>query len=276
MACFKTNIDWAGLAVERVSGLGLNDYFHKHIFEPLGIKNVSMFPTAEMLKNLAYFHFKHHDGTVTEQDHTLRRSLMARTPEERARIFNSGGAGIFARPVEYCRTYNPFPDRAIIFSIVKITNGVWFKNTEILATLLNNGTSPKTGATILSPRTVDAMFANSLPDSWPDFARAGIPASKPHQTNPIPELYQQPGNPPQGWGLTFLLTNLDGKGAETGMWRGRNTGHWAGIANLFYWVDREKGLAGMIASQIMPFCDLDVIMPWVLCEKAVYEGLGKA
>ncbi|KAF4540776.1 Beta-lactamase [Lasiodiplodia theobromae] len=246
---YGTNIDWAGLAVERVSGLGLNDYFHKHIFEPLGIKNVSMFPTAEMLKNLAYFHFKHHDSSVTEQDHVLRRSLMARTPEEQARIFNSGGAGIFARPVEYC---------------------------QILATLLNNGTSPKTGATILSPRTVDAMFTNSLPDSWPDFARAGIPDAKPHQTNPIPELYQQPGNPPQGWGLTFLLTNLDGKGAESGMWRGRNTGHWAGIANLFYWVDREKGLAGMIASQIMPFCDLDVIMPWVLCEKAVYEGLGKA
>lgn len=115
--CFKTNIDWAGLAVERVSGLGLNDYFHKHIFEPLGIKNVSMFPTAEMLKNLAYFHFKHHDGSVTEQDHVLRRSLMARTPEERARIFNSGGAGIFARPVEYCRTYIPFPHRGKVFSL---------------------------------------------------------------------------------------------------------------------------------------------------------------
>lgn len=34
--------------------------------------------------------------------------------------------------------------------------------------------------------------------------------------------------------------------------RGRNTGWWAGIANLFWWCDREKGVAGMIASQIMP------------------------
>lgn len=99
----QTNIDWAGLAVERISGLTLNDYFHKNIFEPLGIKNVSMFPTEEMMKNLVSFHFKHPDGTVTEQDHCLRRSLQAKTPEERAHIMNSGGAGCFAKPVEYCR-----------------------------------------------------------------------------------------------------------------------------------------------------------------------------
>ncbi|KKY19967.1 putative beta-lactamase family protein [Diplodia seriata] len=252
---YGTNIDWAGLAVERVSGLTLNDYFHKHIFEPLGIENVSMFPTDDMLKRLVYLHQKHPDGSVTEQDHLLRRGLMAKTPEERARIVNSGGAGCFAKPVEYC---------------------------QILAALLNNGTSPKTGAALLSPASVAAMFANSLPAAWPDFARAGIPAAKPHQTNPIPELYAQPGNPPQGWGLTFLLTNLDGEAGkkkeeeeQAATWRGRNTGHWAGIANLYYWVDREKGLAGMIASQVLPFADVDVVLPWVVCEKAVYDGLGK-
>jgi hypothetical protein len=33
--------------------------------------------------------------------------------------------------------------------------------------------------------------------------------------------------------------------------RGANTAWWAGIANLFWWADREKGVAGMIASQCM-------------------------
>jgi hypothetical protein len=37
--------------------------------------------------------------------------------------------------------------------------------------------------------------------------------------------------------------------------RGRNTGWWAGIANLFWWCDREKGVCGFIASQVMPFGD---------------------
>lgn len=30
---------------------------------------------------------------------------------------------------------------------------------------------------------------------------------------------------------------------------------WAGIANLFWYCDREKGVAGMIASQVLPFGD---------------------
>lgn len=57
--------------------------------------------------------------------------------------------------------------------------------------------------------------------------------------------------------------------------RGANTFWWAGIANLFYWVDREKGVAGMIASQILPFGDMNVMGQWFACEGAVYANLGK-
>lgn len=59
------------------------------------------------------------------------------------------------------------------------------KTLEILATLLNNGTSPTTGATILKPETVEEMFKNQLPD-MPNFSRQGIAAAKPDLTNPIP------------------------------------------------------------------------------------------
>ncbi|CAK1357430.1 unnamed protein product, partial [Cercospora beticola] len=70
-----------------------------------------------------------------------------------------------------------------------------------------------------------------------------------------------------GWGLSMMLTQEPG---ATG--RGRNTGWWAGIANLFWWCDREKGVAGMIASQCMPFCDPNVLGAWVNCEAAVYAS----
>lgn len=100
------------------------------------------------------------------------------------------GAGAFAKPAEYV---------------------------QVLATLLNDGKSPKTGAQILKPETVKAMFENQI-SQHPDFARVGIPAAKPEQTNPAPELYPQEGNPPQGWGLSFMITQEPG---ATG--RGRNT-----------------------------------------------------
>ncbi|KAK5141091.1 beta-lactamase/transpeptidase-like protein [Cryomyces antarcticus] len=239
---YGTNIDWAGLMVERVSGHGLNDYFQKNIFEPLGLKNINMFPTKEMKAHLATMHQRWKDGSVEERDHLLRKGLIAETDEEKKRVLNSAGAGCFAKPAEYC---------------------------QILAALLNDGTSPTTNAQILKPETVAKMFENSIPQ-FPDFARQGIPAAKSDQTNPLPELYPQEGQPAQGWGLSFMLTLEAG---ATG--RGKSTAHWAGLANLFWWCDRERGVAGMIASQVVPFGDANIMGQWAACEKAVYDGLEK-
>lgn len=178
---------------------------------------------------------------AAERDHIYRTPLLAETPEEKSRILNSGGAGAFAKPTEYV---------------------------QVLATLLNDGTSPKTGAQILQKATVEEMFQNSIPE-FPDFGRNYPLANvKPEHSNNAPELYPQPGNPPQGWGLSFMITQEEG---QTG--RGKNTAWWAGIANLFFWVDREKGVAGMIASQVMPFGDPHVMGQWGACEAAVYAAL---
>lgn len=140
--------------------------------------------------------------------------------------------------------------------------------TEILATLLNDGTSPTTSKQILKPETVNEMFKNQIPQ-FPDFARAGIPAAKPEYTNPAPELYPQEGNPAQGWGITFMITQEAG---ATG--RGKNTAWWAGIINSFWWCDREKGVAGFIAGQMLPFGDPAIMGAWGACEAAVYAGLS--
>lgn len=111
------------------------------------------------------------------------------------------------------------------------------------------------------------MFRNQV-EQFPDYARSPITAAKPYWTNPLPQLYPQEGDPPQGWGLTFMNTIEPG---PTG--RGRNTVWWAGIVNLFWWCDREKGVAGMIAAQILPFGDPHVMGAWFGAEGAVYAGL---
>lgn len=103
------------------------------------------------------------------------------------------------------------------------------------------------------------MFENQIPE-FPEFARQGVPAGKAEQTNAISEMYPQEGNPPQGWGLSFMLTQdagATGRGKNTGSCRA-STLHsaaadiafylawWAGIANLYWWCDRERGVAGMV------------------------------
>lgn len=137
---------------------------------------------------------------------------------------------------------------------------------EILAVLLNEGVSPKTGVRLLQKATVDAMFVNQIP-MFPNYARKGIPAAKPELTNAIPELYPVPGDPQQGWGLTFMLSNGGATGRSTG------TGNWAGLPNCWWWCDRENGVAGMICTQILPFADGKVLGMWVDVEKQVYDGL---
>lgn len=109
------------------------------------------------------------------------------------------------------------------------------------------------------------MFRNQIPN-FPNFGRQVIPAAKPELTNHISELYPIPGNGPQGWGLTFMLTE-----GVTG--RSKGTAQWAGLPNLWWWCDREKGVAGIICSQILPFADAQVLGLWGSVEAAVYQAL---
>ncbi|ORY17069.1 beta-lactamase/transpeptidase-like protein [Clohesyomyces aquaticus] len=236
---YGINIDWAGIALERATGLSLNDYIQKNIFEPLGLENISMFPNESMKQRLACMHSRRPDGSLNRRQHLLQKPLVVEADEVKA-VLNSGGAGCYGRPQDYC---------------------------QVIATLLNDGKSARTGAQILNKSTVDEMFRNQIPD-FPNFGRQGIPDARPDLTNPIPEIYPVPENPPQGWGLTFMLTN----GGITG--RSKGAGFWAGLANCWWWCDREKGVGGMICTQILPFGDAKVLGMWFDIEAQVYKALG--
>ncbi|KAI6594844.1 hypothetical protein MCOR12_006720 [Pyricularia oryzae] len=235
---YGVGIDWAGIALERATGLKLNEFLQHNVFEPLGIKDMSMIPGDEMRSRLAHMHHREGDGKLRPRDHPLRAPLVidVHNKSDVARLHNSGGAGMFATAQEYCK---------------------------VLATILNDGKSPTTGVRILRPDTVAEMFRNQIPQ-FPDFGRQGIPAAKPDLTNPIAELYPVEGGAPQGWGLTFLQPS----GADAG------TVCWAGLPNLWWWLNREKGVAGLVATQILPFVDPKVMGLWFGVQGASYAALG--
>jgi len=138
---------------------------------------------------------------------------------------------------------------------------------EIIATLLNGGTSPTTGAQILKPETVKLMLQNAVPN-LPNFGRQGYDGFA-FVSNGSNDLYPQAGNPPQGWSIAgFLLLEPDvatGKHAGT-VW-------WAGLPNLFWWMDVDAGVGGIIGSQVLPFLDEKVLKWRIQAEKAVYDSL---
>lgn len=58
--------------------------------------------------------------------------------------------------------------------------------------------------------------------------------------------------------------------------RRAGTGAWAGIFNLYYWIDRSSGIGGMVLTQVLPFFDAGVVNTSLLMERTVYAQLGIA
>ena len=235
---YGTNMDWAGIILERVTGQKLGDYFAEHVFKPLGIRpeSASMFPPKRVQDHIAHMHQRGADGKLKERDQPCSGALSQDTKEKQDKFYQSGGAGLWAKPKSFVK---------------------------ILGAILNDGKSPTTGETILKKESVDLLWENQIPNQYvapcrygygslltrtrPNFARnkGRPPPANLTLSNPSPELYPQEGDPPQGWSYGGFLTIAPG---ATG--RGANTLWWMGLANCFWWVDREKGVAGLLASQV--------------------------
>ena len=150
---------------------------------------------------------------------------------------------------------------------------------------LNDGTSPTTHARILQPSSVDDMFTNHVPDWESVYAHNGFAVCREDLVNPI--LRKPPPVPGrQGWGLNFLLlgdptvvktgklTAGMGAASKAAVEERFPRGAANGVCNCYWSVDRERGVGGILLSQILPFAD-PVVMPlWERVEEAMYgEGL---
>lgn len=234
---YGVGIDWAGVLLQRVTGQTLNDYIVEHILDPLGVEETGMEPEETLRKKFVQMNVRDKNGELSTTDHIYKKVLKG----DYQTLFHSGGAGVFSKPKEYIK---------------------------VLATILNDGVSPKTGKQILKKETIDLMFTNQI-EKFPNFGRAGIKSSDDFLTNSIADIYPQ-GDLPQGWGLSMFL-NLH----ETSTGRGNNSGWWCGLANLFWWIDREHDIAGFVGAQILPFADIKVMTLWAQVEQEIYKDLGK-
>lgn len=75
----------------------------------------------------------------------------------------------------------------------------------------------------------------------------------------------------KSWSFTFMVNDEE---APTG--RPAGALGWAGLANLFYWIDRQNGFGGFWATQILPFGDPVSFTGYMELETAFYRGLKQA
>mgnify|MGYP000187384955 CR=1 FL=1 len=90
---YGINIDWAGRAVEAVSGQSLEVYFREHIFEPLGMADTGFLIGSAQRARTARLYQKDAAGAMQAAP---EGPLMPQSPE-----FFMGGGGLFSTAPDY-------------------------------------------------------------------------------------------------------------------------------------------------------------------------------
>jgi CubicO group peptidase (beta-lactamase class C family) len=217
---YGIGIDWAGLAVEKVTGQRLDAVLRERVLEPLGMRDTAFRLGAPQRARLASMHAKAPDASLS--------AIPFEMPQEPE--FHMGGGGLYATVPDYLRFCR-----------------MW----------LGKGTLD--GARILAPETVREAMRDQIAPLEVGPLRTALPAS----SNDI-ELF--PGMR-KGWGLSFLINAEAVPG-------GRAAGSlaWAGLANTYYWIDAARDRAGVLATQILPFADPQVLETFAAMERAVYAA----
>ena len=122
--------------------------------------------------------------------------------------------------------------------------------------ILNDGAGEN--GRVLKPETVAQMGRNGLGERKIKMLPGVIPALS-NDAEFFPGM-------PKSWGYTFMIND---ETAPTG--RPAGALGWAGLTNLYYWIDRQNGIGGFWATQILPFADPTSFGGYMEFETAVYR-----
>ena len=126
--------------------------------------------------------------------------------------------------------------------------------------ILNKGTG--NGKQLLRPETVEMMSVNQMGD-------CRVVELKSFQPKLSLDAEFFPGVE-KTWGLSFMINERD---APTG--RPAGSLSWAGLGNSYFWIDPKNGIAGVYATQILPFVDSKSLPLFLDFETAVYDALAE-
>jgi methyl acetate hydrolase len=115
------------------------------------------------------------------------------------------------------------------------------------------------GVQVLRPETVALMSHNAMGDLVCNPMKTAAPA----YTNDVDFVAGMK------WGLSFLIN-------PEPLATGRSAGSlaWAGLANSYFWIDPTRKVAGVYATQVLPFFDQKAVQAFEAFETTVYDSLS--
>lgn len=127
---------------------------------------------------------------------------------------------------------------------------------------LNDGAGPN--GQVLKPETVEWAVKGALVPPQKVTMLPGVIPSLSNDAEFFPGLGKD-------WSYTFMVNTEE---APTG--RPAGSIGWAGLANSFFWIDRQNGVGGYWATQILPFADKVSFTGFLDFESAVYKALASS
>ena len=200
---YSVSTDVCGHLVEVLSGRPLDEFLASRIFAPLRMSDTAFFVPKEKLDRFATNYFRdprtQKSGIMDVGDET---STYAKPPK-----FLSGGGGLTSTITDYWR---------------------------FCQMLLNGGELD--GVRICSPKTIEFMTVNHLPDGK---------TMKEMATSGFSELAAEGS----GFGLGFQVV-LDPAEAQAVGSAGNFS--WGGAASTYFWIDPEEDLIAIFMTQLYP------------------------
>ena len=114
------------------------------------------------------------------------------------------------------------------------------------------------GVRVLKPDTVEAMCRNQIGGLGALALKTALPARS--------DDFSFVADGRDKWGLCFLIT----ADAVAGK-RSAGSLSWGGIFNTYFWIDRSRGLAGVMLTQFLPFADRRALAVYDTFERGVYQ-----
>lgn len=198
---YSVATDVLGYLVGKISGMPFERFLRERIFDPLGMHDTDFHVPESKAARLAacYRYTPSAPMRLVDDPHT---SSLLKPP-----AFVSGGGGLVSTLSDYLR----------------------------FARMLLNGGSLD-GARLLSPKTLELMTANHLPDGK-DLTQLSV------------SLFSEAAYAGVGFGLGFAVT-LDP--ARTLLPGTAGDFSWGGMASTYFWVDPREELIVIFLTQLMP------------------------
>jgi len=197
---YSVSTDIVGYLVGKISGMPFDEFLRSKIFEPLKMHDTGFSVPPKQAERFAACYAVMPQGRVLQDD-------PAQSPYLKPPTFISGGGGLVSTAGDYLR---------------------------FCRMLINGGELD--GARLLSPKTIQLMTLNHLPEGR-DLSQMSI------------SLFSEANYAGVGFGLGFSVTTDPSRTLLPGT---AGDYSWGGAASTYFWIDPKEELIAIFMTQLMP------------------------